>query len=117
MSKPDCLNWRRQREISISEYDDLYYERVPVHSLVFDLPSRGLEIIGLSNILSGNLEGDSYSASLVSLRDWDIWSEDYEEVGRRLASRLLSDPRRRPAFPTHPDRCSIRQSFSTNEWR
>ena len=98
VSKPDCLNWCRQREISISEYDHLYYERVPIHSLVFDLPSRSLEIIGLSNVLSRNLEGDSYSGSLVWLRDWDIWSEDYEEVGCRLASRLFSDPRRPTRF-------------------
>ena len=102
VSKPDCLNWCRQREISISEYDHLYYERVPIHSLVFDLPSRSLEIIGLSNVLSRNLEGDSYSGSLVWLRDWDIWSEDYEEVGCRLASRLFSDPRRPTRFPDAP---------------
>ncbi len=99
LSKPGCLDWCRQREISISEYDHLYYERAPIHSLVFDLPSRGLEIIGLSNVLSRNLEGDNYPGALVWLRAYGMWSEDNEEAGVRLLSRLLSDPQGSARFP------------------
>ena len=110
VSKTDCLNWCRQRGIGISEYDHLYYERAPIHSLVFDLPSRGLEVIGLSNVLSTNLEGEGYSGSLLWLKAWGIWSEDYEEVGLRLFERLISGPEGQATLPDSPG-----QLFDKNE--
>ena len=99
LSKPECLDWCRERGIKVSTHEMLYYDTVRPNSLVSDLPTEGLRIIGLSNVLSRNLEGDNYPGALVWLDDYGIWSDDNEEAGVRLLSQLLSDPQRSACFP------------------
>jgi hypothetical protein len=91
LSEAACRTWCSTRGLEVSERGYLRYPVDPFHSLVITLPKMALEAVGLANVLSRDLDRTPPRSSLLWLKGWDIWSEDYEEVGANLIRSMRFD--------------------------
>ncbi len=62
---------------------------MPGPAVASDLPERGLDIIGLTNVLSTLLEDGHHPRTLVWLTEFGMWGDLEEAVGRKLWTQLL----------------------------
>ncbi len=88
LSPAQCRDWCSSRGLSVSPSGAVSFPPKPLHSLTIPLPTVGLEVIGLSIVLARGFEGFPTGASLLWLKSWDIWSQDFEDMGANLLCRL-----------------------------
>ena len=90
LSADESRSWCAERGLRLSRAGYLDYPTDEAYSAVISLPKAALEGIGLANVLARELSGAPEGSSLLWLRSWNIWSEDFEEIGAALYKGLLA---------------------------
>ncbi len=89
LDKVALRSWLEKRHIF--DYRDgrgwLHYSLVEPHSVALTIPTTPPQIAAMLYSLLAREEGN-FGGSMLLLTDWDIWSEQIEEVGQRLLDRM-----------------------------
>src|SRR5581483_2927555 len=88
MSIDDCQAWCNRRGVAASKKQHLDFIG-DSHLVELALPRIGRDCVGLSNILSTQLEGDHHPETLLWLTEYGMWSDSYETVGIKLWTQMF----------------------------
>ncbi len=88
LTEQECSDWCAQRNV-VGPKRHLRPGAASGAVFTISLPKLGLDAIGLSAVLSAQLEDTGHPKTLLWLTDWGMWSEEYDVVGIRLWEHLL----------------------------
>lgn len=88
VSSQERNDWLRHRSLSVLPKGQVHYKDSPVHKFRLKLPTDGLQLIRLTNVLSAHIEGDAHPQTLSWIEEWNMWGADIEEMGRLYVEKL-----------------------------
>jgi hypothetical protein len=89
LAAAECEGWCRAQGIPALEAK-FQFGQSGSGKLLITVPKAGLELVGLSNVITSAMHELTTAPILLWLTDWGMWSEQFDEVGIHIWERLLA---------------------------
>jgi hypothetical protein len=89
LTRRDFAEWCEARGLESVDREWPYYRGAERYSFLVKLPGRPSQVLALARCCFPFSDNDgSFQGALVWLRDWGIWNEADEEMGKRVIVQM-----------------------------